>query len=580
MFLATTSLEEFWDINDKIIFLGKWCMLDSRKDFWNKLDYTTIPELASKWQNPEVIDQSIEYCDVVYEKVLSELTNILNNIHKVNYDKQYYRIILGNWLLCFINLTYERYQNLKYAISNFNNVNTFLLDESQFVIPVDCKDFFYYFMNEDHYNLQLFTQIFRFLEVDFICKKSSKPIVQKLELASHKNFKTQLSSFFLKLISFTAILNNKDKITITEPYFKYSPFISYLNLYLKSKSNIIFDNMCYDFNFKFNIDMNLRKFLSLNLNDSEFTQIFSNLIFQNLPVIYLEVFQNFNDFVTSLPIKKSKAFFTLNAINQNNIYKFYIAQNHNKVDNYIMQHGGNYGVEKNKNTENYEKSVSKQFYTWGWEEDNKTLPLAPAEISDFLNIKTLPQSKNICLILTMAGRYHFLFCFGASNYNFSNFITNDFIFLKNLKNDIKKIIRFYPSDLGEWNVKKAFNEAALSFNTDDMTQKFIERLPKYNICVFDHLSTTFLETLALNKPTVIFADPKVYKLRPSAQPYFDMLEKVKILHYSPTSAAEHVNKIYDDVNKWWLCPKVQQTRKIFVNRFARISKNWVKEWAE
>jgi len=181
--------------------------------------------------------------------------------------------------------------------------------------------------------------------------------------------------------------------------------------------------------------------------------------------------------------------------------------------------------------------------------------------------------------MTLQSRYHYRFRFEVTNYNFSKIIDSSIDFLSKLdSNKIKKIVRFYMNDSNGWDVEKRFKDSGVSYCKDISKKKFLDAIQDIYICIFDHLGTTYLESLALNKPTVIFIDKNIYKFRLSAQLYFDMLEKVKILHYSPESASEHVNKIYDDVNKWWLCPKVQEARAKFVEQFARTSKNWADEW--
>jgi hypothetical protein len=39
--LITTALEETWGSGDAVYFLGEWCKLYSKKDFWSKLDSKT-----------------------------------------------------------------------------------------------------------------------------------------------------------------------------------------------------------------------------------------------------------------------------------------------------------------------------------------------------------------------------------------------------------------------------------------------------------------------------------------------------------------------------------------------------------
>ena len=71
---------------------------------------------------------------------------------------------------------------------------------------------------------------------------------------------------------------------------------------------------------------------------------------------------------------------------------------------------------------------------------------------------------------------------------------------------------------------------------------------------------------------------KIYRFRTEAQSYFDSLEKVNILHYSPNSAARHLNNVYDDVDSWWQSRELQEKRRAFVDRYARCEQNWMQEW--
>ena len=42
-FLITTALEETWDEDLPVLFLGEWCQLYSRKDCWSKMDFRILP---------------------------------------------------------------------------------------------------------------------------------------------------------------------------------------------------------------------------------------------------------------------------------------------------------------------------------------------------------------------------------------------------------------------------------------------------------------------------------------------------------------------------------------------------------
>lgn len=41
--LVTTALEETWDTNDSMLFLGEWCKRYSRRDVWQAINYEALP---------------------------------------------------------------------------------------------------------------------------------------------------------------------------------------------------------------------------------------------------------------------------------------------------------------------------------------------------------------------------------------------------------------------------------------------------------------------------------------------------------------------------------------------------------
>ena len=81
-----------------------------------------------------------------------------------------------------------------------------------------------------------------------------------------------------------------------------------------------------------------------------------------------------------------------------------------------------------------------------------------------------------------------------------------------------------------------------------------------------------------NFRTFLFWNPGHWELRPQAQPFYDELRKVGILHDLPESAATLVNEIYDNPLDWWMEPERQSARKHFCNQFALTSDDWLRDW--
>jgi len=106
-----------------------------------------------------------------------------------------------------------------------------------------------------------------------------------------------------------------------------------------------------------------------------------------------------------------------------------------------------------------------------------------------------------------------------------------------------------------------------------------EQMRECRLFIGNNNGTTYLEAFAANFPSILFWNPVQWELRESAKPFFDDLQRVGILHYTPETAAELVNDIYEDPMSWWMQDEVQMAKNNFCYEFARTSKNWLKEWA-
>ena len=98
----------------------------------------------------------------------------------------------------------------------------------------------------------------------------------------------------------------------------------------------------------------------------------------------------------------------------------------------------------------------------------------------------------------------------------------------------------------------------------------MQDLNRARIVVSTTCSTTILESLAFNIPTVAFFDRDSDRFNAHASKYFDMLAEVGILHYDPLSAANFINSVWDDVETWWHSEDVKKAKRSFVKEFAHL----------
>lgn len=577
MFIATTAVEEFWDKDQNIIFLGEWCKLYSRRNEWAYLNYEDVPFV---WENTNITLNGIEYCDEIYEKTLIELTQILNDYHGIEKDVHYYRIILGNWLFLFIHQLYDKYLTLKKTFEKYPNAQTWLLDGGQYYIPVEYNDYIQHICT-DRYALQLYSHIMAAMGYSFEKIKLSNPIDQLLhyQLNFDLPHKSRFFSRFCRISSLISAFIHKKTITITAIYFSYNSLENYLKILFKSRFRCIFDDMKYKVNIDFKIDPTFRKH-ELSLNDDEFESVLSKMLLSNIPILFIEGFASFRNAVENLPIHKSKAFYTANALHGNYIFKFYVAEHYKTIKILDGQHGGGYGVDLINTVEEYEKTVTDIFYTSGWKKNECTKPLAVPKFHSNKSSKYVLSDKILFAINEMP-RYVYRLHFSplASNYLFETNNQN-MVFLKHFQKRDKLLIRSYPQDIYGWDTEERIINEFNDCSFDDFSEPFNQMLKKAKVFLTSGAHTTYLEALAANKPTVIFLSDKIYRFYPDAQPYFDRLQDVKILHYSPISAAEHLNAVYENIDAWWQSAEVQDARASFVEKYARSNPNWADEWVK
>jgi len=574
MFLATTALDEFWDTSEELFFLGEWCKLFDKKDSLDDLSYKTLP---FEWNNSEKIYEAYTYCNLLYEKVLSNLTDKLNEIHKLDKSIDFYRVILGNWLVRFIHQYYDKYISIMNA-TKYDNLYTYILDQNQYYIPHDIQDYIEKQAFSDLYNLQLYSDIIKFTNIKYDIKITKEPIKNKLNIDLNNTLNAKIFVNLSKVFKVISKVNifNKNRLVIVNPYFKYNKFYNIFVLFCKSKFKFIFDDFKYQVSFKNVVDKDLRKNLSLDLGlQNDFEKILSETIFNHIPTLFLESFNEFRNNVKVLNIPTMKYYYTAQALHANNIFKFFVAENLKKISILTHQHGGAYGMDMKLFQEEYEKSISDTYYTWGWKGDKcKSLP--------FPNHKSkINQNQDaILFVMNNSPRYMYLFQFHA----ISSFVTGEYLeqakqFLKTLKT--KKIkLRSYPGKGYNTFLSERLKEENFNITYDDFSKKFDTMLAECKLIVADHLTTTWLESLAINKPTVVFSSKKYTSFRKEVLPYIKKLEEAKILFFTPCAAAKHIDEIENNIDIWWKSNKVQSARIEFVEKYAYTTDKWIDIWVD
>ena len=86
---------------------------------------------------------------------------------------------------------------------------------------------------------------------------------------------------------------------------------------------------------------------------------------------------------------------------------------------------------------------------------------------------------------------------------------------------------------------------------DCYQSSFFSSLSKSRLVVHSYDSTGFLESLALNVPTMAFWQNGFDHLVPEAKQYYQELVDYGILHLSPISISDKRNTEWAGVDLWW-----------------------------
>ncbi|MGG7048329.1 MULTISPECIES: LIC12162 family transferase [unclassified Campylobacter] len=576
-FLCTTGLEESWDLNaQSYILLGEYYESILRKKLSQNSEIIALDYL---WKDEENIDKGISFCKNTYEKTIEYLTKILNQYHGVNKDILYWKRLMGSWLYLYIMAIYDRYSHLKLAYSKFDDLFTNTMDTKAYSFIGTSDDYFKLICTNDYYNLQLYSQIINYLNLrNKIIDVKPNFVISGIRINQSKfSIKSTLKKIVYFIVargsSFLNSLFSKNSVLVVQPYFKSDFFKKLLKLTWKSKFLFIFDN----FQYKVSIDANpsleqRKKLFGIKKFDNEFENLLFDTMVYNFPMIFLEAYHKFNSSVKRLNIKKIDALYSANALKNSEIFRFYASENMDNIKIIYSQHGGNYGIDKISINEFLEIDFSDFYFTYGWtnDEGKRIRPISQPPI-----LSSNKSSNDIVLIMNYFSKYFYIFHYLEDAGKSIKYIENTKNFLLNFKYIDSVTIRPYMIDDG-WNFKQRLLDTGLKLKFDNSTS-YYKQIAESRLNIFDHMHTGFMESLSINKPTIVFiAD--VYAFRDDAKDYINLLIDANILFLNAERCAIFLNKIYDSVEKWWDSDAVQKARMMFLDRYFKTSDNWVDEW--
>jgi putative transferase (TIGR04331 family) len=564
MFLATTALDEFWDrAAQEILFLGSWCTLFDRRERWEYLPATVLP---SPWQDRRRFSAAAEYVDEFSERLLPELAEYLNGVHGERYSTRYWRILLGPWLIQSVHALYDRSEHLRDAAAR-KRFTTIGLDPTCYRVPSTSLEQLAW-LSEDEYNLQLFTQL---LEAEGH-EMPRKMLPQRDAVRKSPTLRRKAAIAFESALRETARLSRRR----VQLYDMYANRRLRLGLILRSRGALIpveSDEPSIHASAVFDQRRVGLRDLSARSN---FERIYIHLLPHLLPVAFVEARNKL------LPRRlNASVFASATGWYGSEVTRALAADAAERGAKIIaIQHGGGYGVFRHAPIEQHERRIADRFLTWGWSvQEPSKLRDIPAPTLSTVTRRALrnnrgSESAAVLFLATAHPRYLYRFHSAPVGSLFDDYFGRQIRFFRALVPELRRrtFYRGYLHDYGQ-----SIEQRVLAHFHDigrDGGREGTAALLRSRIVVIDHCSTGYLESLALNVPTILFWNRDHWQLREAAERSFDALRGNGILFDSPEDAAAHLMRIDQQPMTWWMSDAVQSARSAFVSMFARTDLNW------
>jgi putative transferase (TIGR04331 family) len=330
------------------------------------------------------------------------------------------------------------------------------------------------------------------------------------------------------------------------------------------------------------IDFDARKIIDLKSKEySGFESCIRTLIPENIPTIYLENYNSANDLVSNVcwP-NKPKTIITGVNFHYDDIFKIWTASKvESKTELIIMQHGGSMGTAKFNSSLDHQIKIADKFITSGWRHDSNDWSNDQNKLYPFGIIKNIRNENpstnkkgNIFMFGSVFPRYSYAMgSYPASANQVIKHIHDQFSFVENIseKQFDRLRLRLFSPDWG-WEQKKRWSDKfpRLKFST----QKIDSVYKQARVCIMNYDSTTLIESLSRNIPTIVFLDPLIFTLHDRARIYFDEIFKFGILKNTPIDAANQLNIVWNHLEDWWCNKDLQYSVKYFCDYFANNKK--------
>jgi putative transferase (TIGR04331 family) len=518
----------------------------------------------------------------LYKNFFPDLCTTLNQFHGVNHSQRFWNIVVGHWLDKYLSVVINREGVINKCFLEYPISSTTMFEYDPSIMATNDLTSFINACDDELWSHYLYQLIIKYSNI-----KTDNQIIklpnnkQSVFLNNRLNLKKVIKNLIYEVVF--KILNifsgKKDGVIINT----YLPKMIEAKLCI-SLGQVPLFRRTKNFKVTQKANFNLRDKLTESCiveEENTLEYIAKKLLFQLLPICYLEGFSEMNTSVNKLPWPKNPNFiFTSNSFHSDELFKLWTAIKTQEGSKYFVgQHGNNYGTSVFLDP-SMEEDNADEFITWGWSNNLKQIP---AFAFSFLGqSKKYNSSGGLLLVQEMMYQKDTTWD-GAAH--FSEYLNDLFDLTKGLNSSIKKdlTVRLHKYsrkfDFAEERWNNFSSEVKIDLGEESIEKKYNEN----RLVIHGYDSTGILETLSSNIPTLALLNFSSYgttgiaHIQDTAKPYYNMLIEAGIIHLSVESLNAKVNNVYDDVDTWWNQKLIQDARNEFCNLYSRFSDSPVRD---
>ncbi len=586
IYISGSSLLPQNGIDRKVIFLSQAYVTDIVKEKLKLKGYDIMPEV---WPDYQKIEKMYVYLEKIYDKLTLEVGKKLEAIHGSNYPPAFWEIPMAPWLLYYIHIIYAIYCELNVAIERYGRDFITLLSCKFEITPfLDYPVFPSQYSRDERYVSALYNLIAKKMGIDVLefdipeshcnnpeSNRNNKWANAFSKITLHKcNIINRVIDKYILFLPLKILQGNK--VLIHQPAFN-----GFKNIVFASKLKASYFQKSGEIELKpKKVDREV--FLTIPAEDM-FVKLLVDLLPLVMPRFLLEDCMSY--IVTSKKWDKYDVYYSRNHWYGDIVFRFAASLGRLKGSKVVFrQQGGGYGHYENMFLEYVERKCCDYYITWGWSDTHypgaKTIPLPQPHLSKYKNsykqktetaiwVSTLTQvhMRRIQPYPNMPQMVHKYFSFKK-------------VFLATLNSSVRNHLLYRPH-IHDWGLMKTELKIINEFPEVKIENKgiLLELMKSIKLFICDHQSTSFMEALMVNTPTIIFWDNQ-YRNRKGAEKALDLLVNADILFFDPEKAAKQVNFIWNDVQGWWMQEERQRARKQFVDSYCNVDNDCFGKWMD